>query len=76
MVARPTQDPPMDHDRLTELEIRLAHHERVAEDLSAVLLEQQNTIDALRAMVLHLRDRIGALERDRPLSDDKPPPHY
>lgn len=66
----------MDQDRLTELEIRLAHHERVAEDLSAVLLEQQNTIDALRAMVLHLRDRIGALERDRPLADDKPPPHY
>lgn len=62
--------------RLNELEQRLAHHERMADELSAVLIEQQRTIDLLRAQALHLRDRIGALERERSQQDDKPPPHY
>lgn len=62
--------------RLIDLETRLAHHERMAEDLSAVLFEQQRTIDILRAQVLHLRERIGSLESDRRQGDDKPPPHY
>lgn len=62
--------------RLTDLESRLAHHERMAEDLSAVLIEQQRAIDILRAQVSYLRDRIGAVERDSSQQDDRPPPHY
>jgi SlyX protein len=62
--------------RLTELELRLAHHERMAEDLSAVLIEQQKTVDLLRLQVTHLRERIGLLERERTQQDDRPPPHY
>ena len=62
--------------RLTELEVRLTHHERVTEDLSAVLIEQQRIIDLLRSQVTHLRDRIGALEREQSQLDDRPPPHY
>lgn len=65
-----------DADRLTELELRFAHQERMAEDLSAVLVEQQKTIDLLRLQVAHLRERIGLLERERSQLDDRPPPHY
>jgi SlyX protein len=64
--------------RLTELEIRLAHHERMAEDLSAVLFEQGRTIDRLEAQIRRLRERLADVEagQDSPPQDDKPPPHY
>ena len=43
--------------RLTELESRLAHHERMAEEMSAVLFEQGRTIDLLTAQMRRLRAR-------------------
>lgn len=64
--------------RFTELETRLAHHERMGEELSAVVFEQGRTIDLLTAQVRRLRDRLGMLEAggERSPQDDKPPPHY
>ena len=71
----------MDDDaeiRLTELEIRLAHHERMSEELSAVVFEQGRTIDRLTAQLHRLRDRLASQEAggERSPQDDKPPPHY
>ncbi|MDX9860667.1 MAG: SlyX family protein [Rhodospirillales bacterium] len=64
--------------RLIELEIRLAHHERLADDLSAVLAEQGRAIDQLTQQMRRLAERLGELEAGwpRPSQDDKPPPHY
>jgi len=64
--------------RLVELEIRLAHHERLAEDLSAVMAEQGRIIDRMAVQVRRLSDRLAELETGWPrsLQDDKPPPHY
>lgn len=64
--------------RFTELERRLAHHERMAEDLSAVLVDQARAIDLLKAQVARLRGRLTDLEAGWETSpqDDKPPPHY
>lgn len=64
--------------RLTELEIRLAHHERMAEEMSSVLFEQGRTIDLLTAQVRRLREHIVSLEHghERSPQDDRPPPHY
>lgn len=64
--------------RITELERRLAHHERMADDLSAVLAEQGRTIDLLKAQVARLRERLANLEEGWEPSpqDAKPPPHY
>jgi len=64
--------------RLIELEIRLAHHERLADDLSAVLAEQGCAIDQLTQQMRRLAERLGELEAGwpRPSQDDKPPPHY
>jgi SlyX protein len=64
--------------RLTELETRLAHHERMSEELSAVVFEQGRTIDLLTAQVRRLRDRLASQGAGGapPPQDDRPPPHY
>ncbi len=64
--------------RLIELETRLAHHERLAEDLSAVMAGQGQVIDRLAAQVRRLAERLAELDAgwSRPPQDDKPPPHY
>ncbi len=70
----------MDEDlemRLIDLESRLAHQERMAEDLSAVMAEQGRLLDALTAQLRRMTDRLQDLEDDRYRApDDKLPPHY
>lgn len=64
--------------RLVELESRVAHHERMAEDLSSVIADQGRTIDLLNERVRRLIGRLRELEAgwERSPQDDKPPPHY
>ncbi len=64
--------------RLIELEIRMAHYERMAEELSTVLTEQGKTVELLTRQVRHLKDRVRDLEAgwERSPQDDKPPPHW
>ncbi len=64
--------------RLVELESRLAHHERMAEDLSAVVAEQGRAIERLALQLRRLTDRLLDAEAgwQRSPQDDKPPPHY
>lgn len=64
--------------RLVELESRIAHHERMAEDLSSVIADQGRTIDMLSEHVRRLIGRLREMEAgwDRSPQDDKPPPHY
>ncbi len=60
-------------DRLTDIEIRYTHHERLLEELSAVLFEQRKTIDALEQRVRDLERR--ASHDEGPIPIEKPP-HY
>jgi len=71
-------DDRIDDQRLVALESRLAHQERLAEEVSDVLAGQAHTIDRLNAEVRRLRQRLGELEAGWSPSpqDDKPPPHY
>lgn len=64
--------------RVAELEGRLAHHERMAEEISEVLAEQARTIDLLQIRLRRLTDRLKESEAgwDRSPQDDSPPPHY
>lgn len=61
--------------RLTELEMRFAHQERLAEDLSSIVAEQARAIDLLmrhsRELARRVRDMSGGSSQD-----DRPPPHY
>ena len=64
--------------RLIALETRLTHHERMAEELSNVIAEQQRTIDLLTAQVRRLSSRLQDMAANWSPSpqDDRPPPHY
>lgn len=64
--------------RLIELETRLAHHERMAEEASQVMAEQGQQIEILTRQVRMLAERLMDLETGwgRTPQDDKPPPHY
>jgi SlyX protein len=66
------------HQRLIALETRLTHHERMADEMSDVLAEQQRTIDLLTAQLRRLGERMRDMAAGWSPSpqDDKPPPHY
>jgi SlyX protein len=65
--------------RVTTLEIRLAHFEQMADELSEVIARQDHTIDIMGAKLQRLIERLRSVESgggDRSPQDDRPPPHY
>jgi len=62
--------------RLTELEIRYSELERTVEELSAELLVQRRELDALRALVGQLGQRVTSATQPEPPPADDPPPHW
>jgi len=71
----------MDEDlalRLADMESRLAHFERLSEDLSDIVARQAKDIDRLKQQVSGLSSRVLDMQQDwRPgAADEKPPPHY
>lgn len=67
----------MDDTRAQKLEERLAHLEKVADDLSDVVADQAREIVALRRKVALLMERAAEQEADSggsvALADQKPP---
>ena len=64
--------------RLTDLESRLAHHERMAEEMSQVIFLQGQMIDRLTTQLRRVREQVAEAEFSggRSPQDDRPPPHY
>jgi uncharacterized coiled-coil protein SlyX len=65
-------------DRVTELEIKVVHMEDYLNTLNDVLIRQQAHIEALRARIEQLNDRLqagGSPPMDIDPSAEKPP-HY
>ena len=63
-------------ERLTGIEMSLAHLQRDFDQLSTVVLKQQSMLEALRRRVEFLQtriDRVDAAPADPP---EAPPPHY
>ncbi|MEM7752507.1 MAG: SlyX family protein [Pseudomonadota bacterium] len=63
----------------TEIEERLAHLERLTDDLNAVVAEQAKTIETLTKRVAMLMEREAAREADGGggiVFGDETPPHY
>jgi len=64
-------------ERLIELESRYTHQQQMLQDLSDVVFSQQKALDALRAEVQFLKERLRSFEpglvED---SSDERPPHY
>lgn len=65
-------------ERLAALEARIAHYERMTDDLSEVIARQDRAIDLMAAKLQRLLERLRAVETgaDRSPQDDRPPPHY
>ena len=65
-------------DRLSTLEIALAHQERVVEDLNAVVLDQATRLERLERQAKALAARLvtaeAALADSAP--NERPPPHW
>ena len=65
-------------DRLTEIEIKIAHMEQSLGELSDVLYRQQSLLDRLELRFNELRQRVSVTADGRENSDptDEKPPHY
>ena len=66
-------------DRITELEMQLAHTTRLCEELSDVVADQAGRIDKLERKLLILSERAATEEANRPGSvvlGDQRPPHW
>ncbi len=67
----------MSDHRITELELGYMALERLVEQLSDVIAEQQKTIAALAVDVAMLNTKAGGLhEAERAAPQDERPPHY
>ena len=64
--------------RVTELEIALAHQERLGEELSDVVRTQADRLAALERRIAALTERVAALEAGGPAEPqaDARPPHW
>ncbi len=66
------------NDRVTELEIKVAHLEADLNDLNDALIRQDAVLEALDAQIERLQDRLdsaGGLPEDTDPAAEKPP-HY
>jgi len=65
-------------DRITDIEIKLMHHENIIQQLNEVVTRQELEIETLRhdmqQMMRHLRTITPSLVRD--VLEEEPPPHY
>lgn len=67
-----------DADRLEALEFKIVHLERGLQELSDVLVRQQQDIERLRAQVRRLADELldSRQQAPAPTDADEVPPHY
>ncbi len=65
-------------ERITELEIKLAHLEQTVVELSDVLYRQQGMLDRLDSNLERLQQRVNASgdAASNPDPADEKPPHY
>ena len=68
----------MNDSTLEQIEVKIAFLERANNELSDVVVRQQREIDALRAQIAALNDRVEAAQsRSDPLTPEQErPPHY
>jgi SlyX protein len=65
-------------DRMTDLEIKLAHLEQAVNELSDVLYRQQGMLDRLVTGYERLQERVNSSAEGSATPDptDEKPPHY
>jgi uncharacterized coiled-coil protein SlyX len=59
--------------RLTEVEIKITHQERLVEELNQVVIEQRAEIDEMRKRLARFEKILSNLNEE---AVNEPPPHY
>jgi len=67
--------PPLEN-RITELEIKLAHQEMVIEQLNQVVTEQQKEIASIKLYMEALKSKFDSIQFPEKSLPEAPPPHY
>ena len=64
--------------RIDALEMRIAHQDRIIEELNAAVTGQWRTIDDLTTQIRRMADKMQQLDASAasPAADEAPPPHY
>ena len=64
-----------DEERLVDIEMVLDNHEKMLDELNAVIIEQGKVIEKLQRQNMYL---MNLMEGDavKPQSEETPPPHY
>jgi uncharacterized coiled-coil protein SlyX len=65
-----------DADRLDTLEFKVAHLERAQQELSDVLVRQQQELGRLRDQLERMRELVATLQEPPPPAGFEVPPHY
>lgn len=65
-------------ERLTDLEIHVAHLESTVQELNGVVFHQQQAIDRLEGDLKRLREQLLEIAPSpvKRLEDEEPPPHW
>jgi uncharacterized coiled-coil protein SlyX len=68
----------MNEDTLERIEMKIAYLERANHELSDVVYRQQQQIDALRAQLTSLSDKMTAAQSEPTVysAEQERPPHY
>ncbi len=64
-----------DDERLMNIEIALANHEKMLDELNQVIIEQGKTIEKLIRQNQYLMN-LAEQDAVKPQSEETPPPHY
>ena len=62
--------------RIEALESRIAHQDRVIDDLNATVTAQWQEIDGLKRQIARLGDQMQDVQARVPEGPEPPPPHY
>jgi len=63
-------------NRITELEIKLAHQEFTIEQLNQVITEQQQEIADIKLFLDALNNKVNNIQIPEKNQPEPPPPHY
>ena len=65
-------------DKITDIEIRIAHQEAAIEEINKTILKQHNQIESLITDLSILRKQLKDVSENNIVdqSDEAPPPHY
>ena len=71
-----TDSNPSLEERVDELEIRLAHQDRLIEELNEVITRQQDRMDRLVRDLRRITEALHGISGPTEGGEDAPPPHY